>query len=355
MHLNDNIYDVIGVKKTAGPRVGIELEYEDWAGIVDDDKYWQIAHDGSLRNQGVEFVSIPLAMHQVRPALVYIDGVLKEWNPTANERCGVHVHLNMSDKTFNHLFTFTTLYALLEPALFKQYAPDRIDNHFCVPMFYNMSQMTALQDDIARLRAGKPFEKPKPKPKKKPKAGDQRHDDLQVMLMAYGRDGQYWQRYRRDHPARYREALDRARLQNIAAQHFGNDAINDIIMRAPKQRLEIAGTSKYSALNYGRLNDLGTVEFRMFGATKDIDEIEGMTKLVRAIQIEASGFGDPLEVIQKYEKEGLKYLCDRVGLRTPRGQKDLQWEAEDVAYFAAGFEPPKWDDLEWKLDEEEVA
>jgi len=127
-------------------RYGIELEYE---GVIlprETLQYWTTTPDGSLRNNGVEFVSNILDRDTLPQALDTIEEFLLPLHPDANPRCGVHVHMNMRPQTVGQLFSFLVAYVLMEPSIFQHYCPERLTSSFCVPVYKN-------NDVIARAHA----------------------------------------------------------------------------------------------------------------------------------------------------------------------------------------------------------
>ena len=97
---------------------------------------WSKVPDGSLRNEGVEFVSPPL------PSSALIDGFKKihatfvpysEW-PKFSERTSIHVHINCLDLSLAQTRQIILWYALFEPVFFAMVASNRKHNIHCVPL-----------------------------------------------------------------------------------------------------------------------------------------------------------------------------------------------------------------------------
>ena len=153
--LNTKLRDHTGIGIRSGPRVGIELEYENCGRIRDhwDRQYWSMVHDPSLRNRGMEFVSGVLKPKDLYAAYNEVKRYIEEGHVSATKRCGVHVHLNASDLTYREVWNLLTLYALMEPTIFKQFADGREMSHFCVPMWANTHWVLGLADDVRRLRS----------------------------------------------------------------------------------------------------------------------------------------------------------------------------------------------------------
>lgn len=136
-----------------GFRLGIELEYEGVSESMQVRRYkwWRATHDPSLRMGGCEFVSYVLADDEVDEAIAEIGIALDEFGPLATPRCGTHIHVNVSSIKWQQLWNLTTLYMLVEPALFEKHCKGRDLNHFCVPMWANTGQTRAMSKDVQRL------------------------------------------------------------------------------------------------------------------------------------------------------------------------------------------------------------
>lgn len=122
------------------PLLGIEIEAEyvsnNWANYKIPEWTWY--HDGSLRNNGVEFISEPLYPSEARKALCGLWAQFKTWQPKRPPRFGwrtsIHVHMNMLDQTAQHLVKMLLCYMVFEESLFEFAGPTRKDSIFCVPL-----------------------------------------------------------------------------------------------------------------------------------------------------------------------------------------------------------------------------
>lgn len=97
-------------------------------------KYWNLVHDGSLRNGGVEFVlKNPLSGKDLVDSLINLERRIKEegWNPKMSDNTSVHVHLDVRNLSRDELRNLVILYTIFEKALFNYAGPDRRDNIFC--------------------------------------------------------------------------------------------------------------------------------------------------------------------------------------------------------------------------------
>lgn len=119
---------------------GIEVEVEGLApehrpGIARGlSRYWAIKEDGSLRNNGAEFVSKVLAPEHVAPAIASLYRNTRPlWTPSP--RTGIHIHANCLMLSVREVRNICTAYAMVEPLLFHFAGAEREENIFCVPWY----------------------------------------------------------------------------------------------------------------------------------------------------------------------------------------------------------------------------
>lgn len=117
--------------------MGIELEYEGvHNGRSDVPDLWTAIEDGSLRNNGIEYVfSEPLYGTGIRDALDSMQEHVDNISPNVGSRTSVHVHLNVSDMDVDQLMTLIILYLIFEKAIVSYHGGMREDNIFCVPYY----------------------------------------------------------------------------------------------------------------------------------------------------------------------------------------------------------------------------
>ena len=138
----------IAYEKSAGPVanpfefvttngiVGIEVEVENITNNPMLPAYWSVHEDGSLRNHGLEFVSIPLQVKQIQSAIELLYSTLKKTNqPQFTNRTSVHVHLNCRDLTQDQVYALVLLYAIFEKHFYGYAGTRRMNSIFCVPLF----------------------------------------------------------------------------------------------------------------------------------------------------------------------------------------------------------------------------
>jgi hypothetical protein len=318
-----------------GQLVGIELEYErdralnrevraEFTRVKETLTNWTHKPDGSLRDGGCEYVSKPLKPGpQITAALNEMKALLKLSQARAAQRCGFHIHLNAAHMTWGQLFGFNTLYALLEPSLFEKYAPQRREVHFCVPLYQNLVLAEQFGKDVALLRTLNRDvpEDPGPEPEY-PDVDmyDDGDEDPEFLVMLAE-----WQEWNMKYEA-----------------YHGQDR---------RLRLNIFNAPKYTAINYSRLLDLGTVEMRQMPATRDMKLLREWIDLLVRMQTLAIDLGsEPRAAYDLYEEEGIAGLCARVKLAPQEIDEQEMEDAEDMAAIIAGFAAPNHNDIEWRME-----
>jgi hypothetical protein len=113
---------------------GLELEIEsanpEWVvpGML-------VETDGSLRNNGFEFILKPMTYSHVQYVL---ENFFKKSNVnTTNytERCSTHVHINVQNLTLEQVANICLVYQVFERVLFNWVGEGRSKNIFCVPWY----------------------------------------------------------------------------------------------------------------------------------------------------------------------------------------------------------------------------
>lgn len=116
---------------------GIEIEVENCGIPLECDYYWKPKPDNSLRDNGVEFVSIPLRLDQVENALLYLDSKIKKVgnSPRFSNRTSVHIHMDARSFTQDQLWCFVILYSIFEKHFYSFAGKRREGSIFCVPLY----------------------------------------------------------------------------------------------------------------------------------------------------------------------------------------------------------------------------
>src|SRR4030042_4305971 len=125
--------------------VGIEVELEGVRTKHSTPSSWKTVEDGSLKIDGVEFVTIPIKFCYLEKELERLFGSLH--TSTISSRCSIHVHMNARDFTMDELYVFLILYIIFERSLYRL-SGDRWNNIFCVPLTTAIEKVASVIKDI---------------------------------------------------------------------------------------------------------------------------------------------------------------------------------------------------------------
>lgn len=296
-----HIGKAFGLKKVYdGPYVGMELEYEnsDFYVAVDaatEMSRWRVEEDHSLRNGGVEFISKPMLPRYVPAALEQVKVAMDASGAKATKRCGVHVHLNVSDLTFEDMWKLTVYYTLIEPFIFKEFADGRETSHFCTPMWANTNLQQQMYADATSLYRG---------------------------------------------------------ISPLSTTQQKLHASLPVHMRSKNARvpLKLLGNAKYSALNFTPLSTFGTLEFRQHPATVSMAKIQRWVDFLVLLREEALRFDTPASLVNELTSYGFGSLCGRLNLPQNPEVHPLDIEdAVDAATLIVGHPPTDPHTLQWEI------
>ncbi len=112
---------------------GLELEIENTTpdAVVSG---FRADRDGSLRNNGWEFITNPMTYRHQAARLTDFFATNDFTEINYSERCSVHVHTNCRNLTLNQIATIVLIYQVVEKLLFQFVGEDRESNIFCVPL-----------------------------------------------------------------------------------------------------------------------------------------------------------------------------------------------------------------------------
>lgn len=118
--------------------VGIECEIESiksWR-VGGWKAFFNITEDGSLRNDGREFISQPMPITALLEGfkILHKDLIYHPQFDPFSERTSIHVHVNCQNLTTDQVRNIILMYALFEEFFFAQTLPSRRDNIHCVPL-----------------------------------------------------------------------------------------------------------------------------------------------------------------------------------------------------------------------------
>lgn len=116
--------------------VGVELEYNECSERGAIRRFlstWRAGHheDGSC---GWEVVTAPISGKYIDRCLTDLGEALRDSGARADERCGVHVHVDASDYTWADMYRLLHVYAKLEPILYMLGGQHRALNDYCAPV-----------------------------------------------------------------------------------------------------------------------------------------------------------------------------------------------------------------------------
>ena len=141
--------------------LGVEIEWEHFQMLeANRFSFWRTEHDGSLRNNGIEFISAPLDRTDYPLAFTELRHTMgTAFTARSSERCGVHIHLNVLGMNYGQFMALCVAYAAAEPGIMAYCGELRNDNVFCVPWFHTPDQLRLLSILLATAR-----QRPRAKP-----------------------------------------------------------------------------------------------------------------------------------------------------------------------------------------------
>lgn len=115
--------------------LGIEVEVENYNGQVSWlDHCWNSHNDGSLRNNGIEFVTRVVAAHSAPCLLQNLMEEVLNKDCCFSPRTSIHVHFNMLPYSVDQVKNMVMLYTCFEPLFFRFIGRGRQKNIYCVPL-----------------------------------------------------------------------------------------------------------------------------------------------------------------------------------------------------------------------------
>jgi hypothetical protein len=114
--------------------VGLEVEVENHILTHHPTAAWMSKGDGSLRNNGIEWITRPIAAQWAPHALNDLLGSALSKDCCFSPRTSIHVHLNMQSFDVSHVTDAVLLYTVFEPLFYKFTGRGRIKNIYCVPL-----------------------------------------------------------------------------------------------------------------------------------------------------------------------------------------------------------------------------
>lgn len=113
--------------------VGIEVEAENVTIAHPHPEGWNHHNDGSLRNHGMEYISVPIGGSAINKYIAsFYDNIPEKWS--FSQRTSTHVHVNIQDFSYDELGRLLFVYCACEPILFDFVGEDRANSSFCTPL-----------------------------------------------------------------------------------------------------------------------------------------------------------------------------------------------------------------------------
>ena len=136
---------------------GMELEIEQ---VRDFNEHWmeencvQVETDGSLRNDGREFLLCPARLEQNLALFKELHKCAVDLGPEAfSQRTSTHVHVNVMYSELYQVKNLLLLYSIFEELFFNFVGEERKNNIHCVPLSYtHMSRYYGGAIDLLRSR-----------------------------------------------------------------------------------------------------------------------------------------------------------------------------------------------------------
>lgn len=116
--------------------VGVEIEVENCGSLAYPhwSFLWRSETDNSLRDNGIELVSVPMKGEQIQYAVNMIPLMLRD-TVRFSPRTSIHVHMNVRDMSPEDVAKMTLVYLTVEKLLFRFAGEYREKNIFCVPLY----------------------------------------------------------------------------------------------------------------------------------------------------------------------------------------------------------------------------
>lgn len=114
--------------------IGVEWEYNNSSkDLIDWAKRWNggIHEDGSC---GYEAVTPPISGDYISQCLTDLGKTIARSNVGCDDRCGIHVHVDASDYTWNDMYRLLRVYNKIEPLLYLFGGQHRMNNNYTAPV-----------------------------------------------------------------------------------------------------------------------------------------------------------------------------------------------------------------------------
>lgn len=134
--------------------LGIEVETENVLAFLEElSPFWQMIDDGSLRNRGKEFITIPTRANRIEQALTCLFDQQLNKDIDFSDRTSIHVHLNVRTLTAKQLASLVLSYLVFEKVIFNWVGHSREHNIFCNPLI-TVPEIDGLMTKLNHIRDG---------------------------------------------------------------------------------------------------------------------------------------------------------------------------------------------------------
>lgn len=146
-----------GLVSTEWERMRIGVEFNEPA-LAATRPLWIAKSDGSLRHNGVEFVTAPIPWESVNKAVHVLWEAFDLGLVRTSIRAGIHVHYNVAHMSPLRYMKLLQTYALAEPLLFQMVGLEREQNIYCVPWYMGDGEQDLMGDVLAYMSNGDPVQ-----------------------------------------------------------------------------------------------------------------------------------------------------------------------------------------------------
>jgi len=135
-HLRRNDASLVDSETLLGVEVEVEGVTKKLSTKFKETAYWTAKEDGSLRNNGMEFVfSEPLFGADVVSAVKFLCQQAKEHNYRVSVRTGIHTHMDVRGMELDKFQNLCIIYALTEKLFYNWIGDKRSENIHCLPWY----------------------------------------------------------------------------------------------------------------------------------------------------------------------------------------------------------------------------
>lgn len=116
-------------------RTGQFSEIRPWEHTIDNFDLWVVKTDSSC---GIEVVTPPISGPNALKNIGQVIDGLAEIKARYNERCGLHVHVDLSDFEFNQMCILLMYWIKIETVIMNAHPAHRRNNQYCRPLNDNI-------------------------------------------------------------------------------------------------------------------------------------------------------------------------------------------------------------------------